>query len=342
MAKINDMLLKLVNESGPSGFEQTIRSLLTKELRKYVKDIKTDKFGNLIAHKKGKKPTILLVAHMDEIGLLIKGVSEEGHISLATVGGIEPLALIGERVKIETKKGFLQGIITTKEMHNGEEITILPPMKELYVDTGLTKSQLIKSGVTIGDYLHLVNDATNLGNEKIITGKALDDRLGCFVLLEVMKRLRKNPYDFYYIFTVQEEMGLYGAKTSVYNLNPDWAIVVDTTNAEDFDARGTKEIGKGPCITIKDAEMMGNKCLNDIFKDIAKKKKIPLQIEITDFGTTDALSISVAKGGIPTGMVSIPVRNIHTMAGIAHLDDIENAIKIIQSILANPPKTCVS
>ena len=343
MAKKNNLLMKLLDESGPSGFEQPIREHISKEIRRYVTDIKTDKFGNLIAHKKGKSPKVMLVAHMDEIGLLIKNIIDDGHIYTAAIGGIEPSILLGERVRVKTKKGFIRGVITTKEIHNGDEVITVPTMKEIYVDTGLNKKELIKLGVEIGSYLHLITHSTVLGNDKIICGKALDDRLGCYVVLELARLLKKSKCDLYYVFTVQEEVGLYGSRTSIYTMDPDWALVIDTTAADDnFPDRATKLIGSGPCITIKDSDMIGNRYINDLFKEKAKKNKIPLQLEITDFGTTDALSISVAKGGIPTGLVSIPIRNIHTTAGIAHLDDINNAIKIIEIILKNHPAIRVS
>lgn len=338
-----NLLLKLINESGPSGFEKPIRDMIKREIKGYVHDIRVDKFGNLIAHKKGSSPTVMIVAHMDEIGLLVRSITDDGHIYTATVGGLEPLTLLGEKVKIKTKKGFIHGVVTSKEIHNGDEITAVPKMSDIYVDTGLALEALRKLGVELGDYLHIESEASFLGSEKIISGKALDDRLGCYVAIELAKLLKSNKQcDIYYVFTVQEEVGLYGSQTSVYSIDPDWALVVDTTNADDCTVKCTKQIGGGPCIMVKDSDMIGNKCLNDIFKEKAKKHKIPIQMEITDFGTTDALSISVAKGGIPTGMISIPVRNIHTPNGIAHLDDIDRTIKLVELLLKNPPHTCIT
>lgn len=338
------LLMELIDRSGPSGFEKPIRELIKKEIKKYVDTVTIDKFGNLIAHKKGKAPTVMIAAHMDEIGLLIKNINEEGHITTAAIGGLEPMTLLGEKVRVKTKKGFINGTITTKEIHNGEEMEEIPTLKDMYIDTGLNKVQLKKLGVELGTYIHLTTTATTLGNDKIISGKALDDRLGCYVVIELAKRLRQNKScNVYYVFTVQEEVGLYGAKTSVYSIDPEWALVIDTTNADDYISKDcTKEIGAGPCITVKDSDVIGNKCINDIFKDLAKKHKIPIQLEVTDFGTTDALSISVAKGGIPTSMVSIPVRNMHTTHGVAHLDDLENAIKLITQLLKKPPHVCVT
>lgn len=248
---------------------------------------------------------------------------------------------VDEKIRVKTKTGFIHGTLTTKEIHNGDEIEDLPELKDMYVDTGLTKKELLKLGVERGTYLHLTSEASNLGSNKIISGKALDDRLGCYILIELAKKLKKAPCDIYYVFTVQEEVGFYGAKTSVYSIDPDWALVVEATNADDCTAKCTKRIGEGPCITVKDSDVIGNKCLNDIFKEKAKKHNIPIQLEVSDFGTTDALGISVAKGGIPTSIISIAVRNIHTTHSIAHLDDITNAIKLLEVVLKKPPHTCV-
>ena len=339
---MSEFLMKLINASGPSGFEKPIRHMIEKEIKKYVDEVKVDKFGNLIAHHKGKSPAVMLVAHMDEVGLMVRSISEGGWIYCEEVGGLEPITLMGEHVKIPTKKGFIRGIITTKEITGEEEMTQVPKMHDLIVDTGLTKKELKKLGVSIGEYMHIDAEAAYLGNNDIICGKALDDRLGCFILIELAKRLQKSKADLMFVFTVQEEVGLYGSKTSMYSINPDWALVVETTGCDDFDMdKYTKKLGGGPCITVKDADMIGNKCINDLFKEISRKKKIPIQLEVTDLGTTDALSISVAKGGIPTGVISIPIRNIHTTTSIAHRRDINHAIEIMNELLKNPPVLCI-
>ena len=216
----------------------------------------------------------------------------------------------------------------------------MPEIKKLYVDTGLSKKELIKLDVEIGNYMYIVINSFYLGNKKMIAGKALDDRVGCYILLEIAKSLKNQKSDIYYVFTVQEEVGLYGAKTSVYKLDPDYAIIIDATNSEDHDDSGPKKLGKGPCITVKDAELITNKCLDDMFKKIAKKNKIPIQLEVTEKGTTDALTISISKGGIPCAIVAVPVRNIHTSCGIADLNDISLTIKLVSLFLKSQLKLC--
>ncbi len=336
-------LFTLLDASGPSGDETPVRNFIMKHMKQYGAQIHVDKFGNLICRKKGKGPSIMLAAHMDEIGVMVKKIKENGNLIPTAVGGLEPITLLGEHVSLKTKQGMITGVITTKEIEDGEEIKQLPDMDDLIVDTGLDRETLISLGVNIGDYFHVLTKATTLGAPNVISGKALDDRLGCFVLLTVAKHLAKVklPADVYYVFTVQEEVGLYGARTSVYSLDPDMALVVEITNADEFARdKGTKRIGGGPCITVKDADMIGNKKINDLLREVAQKLNIPLQAEVSDFGTTDALSISVSKGGIPTGVLSVPIRNIHTTAGIAHLTDIGATIKMVEYLLVNAPRLC--
>ena len=334
------LLEKLINAYGVSGNEGEVRNIIAKEIRKYVDDVRADKMGNLITRKRGRAPKVMLVAHMDEIGLMVKNIHRDGTMSVVAVGGIEPMILIGQRVHVKTKKGKIHGVITTKLLSDDHEILKLPDMPDLIVDTGLNKKELERKGVSIGDYLPLEQEAGTLGSKNIISGKALDDRIGCYILIEVAKKIKNLKHEVYFVFTVQEEVGLYGAKTSTYAIEPDWAIAVDTTNANDLESTPdiTKRIGGGPCITIKDEEMISNQHITAHLKQIARRKKIPVQLEVSDFGTTDAMNVSISKSGVLTSVVSIPVRNLHSTMGVAHKSDINNAIKLLVELLKNPPK----
>jgi endoglucanase len=338
------LLKKLTEVKATSGNEKRIRELILKEMRKHVKDVKVDKYGNVIAHKKGNKPTVMLAAHMDEIGLMVKSVSENGNIYVSEIGGQEVISLIGQRVSMKTKKGRIYGVVTLAGISDGEDVEEVGSIENLIVDTGLNKKELKKLGIGIGTFIALEEEMTTLGRKDIICGKALDDRIGCYMLIELAKKLKKSKSDIYYVFTVQEELGLYGSKTSVYAIDPDWAVVLDVTNANDAKEHShvtTKELGKGPCITVKDADMIANVCIDNWLKDIAKKEKIPIQLDVSDVGTTDALSISVSKGGIPTTVVGVAVRNLHTTIGIASMRDINYGIKLLYGLLKKPPKMCV-
>ncbi len=336
-----DLLEKLTLAQGPSGNEGDIRNIIKKELKPHVNELYVDKFGNVVGRKKGKGISVMLVAHMDEIGLMIKSIDFFGKICLSAVGGIDPITLLGEKVKIKTKKGDVFGVITTKEIHNSDEVTKLPYMKDIYVDCGISKSELDKKGIKVGDYVYIMKHFTPLGKDTFC-GKALDDRVGCYVLLEVARKLKKAGAEVYYVFTVQEEVGLYGAKTSVYSIDPDYAIIIDVTNADDGSVeKSQKKVGFGPTILMKDAEMIANKCINDFLFDVAKKLKIKLQPDVSEFGTTDALSISVSKGGIPCTVLGVPIRNLHTTTGVASFKDIDDLIKLLVGFLKGPKRICL-
>jgi endoglucanase len=335
------LLEKLISSLGVSGSEMKVRDIIINEIKPYVDEIYVDKLGNLITRKKGTKPKVMLASHMDEIGLMIKVIDENGKIYCSMVGHTEPIYLLGQRVDIQTRDDIIHGITTTVEMSADKPIKELPGPRELVVDTGLSKKELERMGVDRASYLSLGQEACYLGSKDIISGKALDDRIGCFILIELAKRLKKVKNEMYFVFTVQEELGLYGAITSAYKIEPEWAVVVDVTNANDFSDRPTKILGNGPCITVKEMEMMTNKCINDWLLKIAKKNNIPIQVEVSDYAITEALAISISKGGVPTALVNVPIRNPHSTVEVAHKKDIENAILLLEKLLTNPPIKCL-
>jgi tetrahedral aminopeptidase len=333
------LLEKLINLNGISGNEGQVRNFIYKEAKKYCKDVFIDKMGNIIAKKKGVRPAVLLMAHMDEIGLMISSIDNDGKIHISSIGGIDPIILVGHRVEIETGNGYMNGIITTKEILNDKDTPKKINMESLFVFTGLNKLGLSKLGVRVGSYIAFSKSSNycTLGNKDIIAGKALDDRIGCYTLLEVLRKL-KTKHEVTFVFTVQEEVGLYGAKASFYNLKSDYALAVDVTSNDEDSERML--IGRGPYLTIKDAEMIGNKCLNELLEKLAKKMKINLQLEVSDVGTTDVTSVFAAKGGIPSAVIGVAVGNIHTTLAAAHRGDIDNSIALISEFLKNPPKVC--
>ena len=337
-----DLLFKLMDTLGPSGDEELVRNIIRSEIKKYVDEVRIEKFGNLVAHKKGRGQKIMLASHMDEIGLMAKKIEDNGFIRVSIIGGIEPITIVGQQVSIvsDNNKAICNGVISCPELHEDHPIKEIPKVDELYVDTGLNKKALNKIGVEIGNYIVPSHHARYIGDGSIISGKALDDRAGCYILIELAKKLSKSRsnVDIYYVFTVQEEMGLYGAKTAAYNIAPDWGIAIDVTNPKDSSIIGKQVIGNGPYITIKDAQMLGNRALDNWLKKIAKLNKIPLQLEVEDSGSTDAASIMLAKGGIPSTTISVPVRNIHSTVGIANVNDIITTIRLLSILLKKPPK----
>jgi endoglucanase len=333
-----DLLEKLISAFGVSGNEDKVRCLIQEEIKRYVDEVYVDKVGNLIAHKKGKKPKIMLSAHMDEIGLMVKNIDSGGKIYIAEIGGADPVMLLGERVHIETNKESIHGVITTREVSDGNFTNQIPKVEDLFVDTGLNEAELKKLGIETGSFLSLERDLYYLGKENIICGKAFDDRIGCYILIEIAKRIKNSGCEVYFVFTIQEEIGLIGAMTSAYKVEPDWAIAVDVIETSDARAEPIITLGGGPSITMKDAELIGNKTLNDNLMKIAKKKKIQIQKDVSEIGTTDATSITITKGGVPSTVVGVPIRNLHTAIAVANKEDIENAVIILEDFLKNPPK----
>jgi len=333
-----ELLKKLISVYGISGNEDEVRKLILDNIKPYVDSFYIDKMGNLITHKKGKGKKIMLAAHMDEIGLMVKRIDEDGSIHCSDIGGFEPMVFVGQRASVRVGKKEIFGVITTKEISSDHLVKDLPKISELIFDVGMSYKEIIKAGIEPGMYISLLQQPMIIGNNDIIVGKALDDRVGCYILIELAKRLKRTGADIYYVFTSQEEIGLYGAKTSTYIIQPDYAIAVDTTNANDLSEHPTKFIGHGPCLTIKDAEMLSNRNLFELLKKTAHKKNIPFQIEVSNFGTTDALSISLSRGGVPTTSLNVPIRNLHTSISLAHRNDIENAIILLEEFLKKPIK----
>ena len=337
------LLIDLMNAFGVSGKETDIKDIIIKQIKNYVDELYVDKLGNLIAHKKGKRSKIMLAAHMDEIGLMVKNIEKDGKIRISKIGGIDDLTLLNEKVTIKTRVGIVRGIITTEDISasltsDNKHIAL----SDMFIDTGLTKEELIRQKVHIGSFISFAPNAEIIGNGKIIAGKALDDRIGCYILIELIKKLKNKKDEIFFVFTVQEEVGLYGAKTSTYTIEPDWAIAVDVTDCDDRRSTSSKELGGGPTLTIKDAEMISNPCIDEWLLKLAKKKKINIQPDVSEGGTTDALTISLSKGGVPTAVLGVPVRNLHTTTGLASLDDTQNVIKLLSELLKDPPQVCIT
>lgn len=326
------LLEKLSNAYGISGAESEVRSIIIEEIKPFVDRVIVDKMGNVIAQHKGKGEHALLAAHMDEIGLLVREIDERGFLFVSAVGGVPPETLLATRVHIIAKNAILHGVVSCEQLHADLPMKKYPSLEKLYVDTGLSRKDLIRAGVSVGSPIIPEMHLAPLGGDHVVSGKALDNRTGCAVLLEAARLLRSSKHSITYLFTVQEEVGLYGAKTALATLNPAWAIAVDTTNAEDTTATG-KGIGKGPGITIKDAEFIADPKLVERLQALAKKHRIPYQLEVNDVGTTDALSISLTRGGVPTAVLSIPVRNLHSTASIVHMGDLEKIVKLLHEML---------
>jgi endoglucanase len=331
------MLLKELCEAhGVPGKEDEVREIIRRELSRAC-EVEVDTMGNLIARKGSGGKKVMLAAHMDEIGLMVKHIDKKGFLKFTTLGGFYDATLLNQRVYVHTRRGRLRGVIGSKPPHLMEEKEREKPIKykDMFIDVGAkSREDAEKLGVSVGDFATLERSFTTL-REGFITGKAFDNRLGCYVMVEVAKRV-KGSFTLFAVGTAQEEVGLKGARTSAYRINPDLAIVIDVTTTGDHP--GVKEeesaikLGNGPAITIVDAKGRGvitHPKVKELLIKTAEKHKIPYQLEVGEGGTTDATAIQLTREGVPTGVVSIPSRYIHTPVGVASMKDVKNCIRLI-------------
>jgi endoglucanase len=334
-------LLKTLSEAhGVPGSEGDVRDIMKRELKKTCK-IEVDRMGNLIAKKGTGKKKVMLAAHMDEIGLMVKHIDEKGFIRFTPLGGFFDQTLVSQRVIIHTKRKKVTGVIGSKPPHlmKNEEAKKGVESKDMFIDAGFKDAKAAeKGGVVIGDYITLERSFQELSGD-LVTGKAFDNRIGCLILLEVMKKL-KSKFTVYGVGTVQEEVGLKGARTSAYKINPDFAIAIDVIPSGDYPGIKEEEspvkVGEGPVIEIADAKGRGLITHPEIRKRLegaAKKKRIKHQLSVGEGGTTDATAIHLTREGIPSGVVSIPIRYVHSPVEVANMKDVKGAIDLILASL---------
>ncbi|HHQ45215.1 MAG TPA: M42 family peptidase [Candidatus Altiarchaeales archaeon] len=332
-----DLMEKLCRASGVSGFEGGASSLMMAELKKCCDTVLEDNIGNIIAVKGSGKPVIKLAAHVDEVGFVVKHITKEGYLYFVKVGGIDDRILLDQRVIVKGR-GDVVGIIGAKPPHmlSGSERKKVVKHDEMFIDIGAKNKKDAEKRVSVGDPI-VFEPNYGVLNGKIFYGKAVDDRIGCYALIEIMKKIPKNlGCTVYAVATTQEEVGLKGARVAAYRINPDFAIAVDTTLAGDMPGVTEKEsdlkIGKGPAITILEASGRGvisHPKLRSLMEKTAKAKKIPVQIDVLEGGMTDAAIIYMTREGIPSTVVSIPTRYIHGSSGVFHMDDVENSVKLV-------------
>ena len=339
---MKELLKKLSNAPGVSGFENEVRDLMTGELNEYVDEISIDNMGNLIAIKKGDpgNKKVMLAAHMDEIGLMVRFIDKKGFIKFSKIGGINDQMLLNQTVYIQSAKGNVTGVIGSKPPHKmkaAERKKILE-FEDMFIDIGASSKDDALKRVNIGDPIIIQQEFKELDNN-LVMGKALDNRVGCAILIEVLKQVESEA-TLYGVGTVQEEVGLKGAKTSAFGINPDMAFALDVTISGDHpgikEEDAPSQAGKGPAIILTDASGRGlitHPQVKELLISTAEEEGIPYQLEVSDGGTTDATSIHLTREGIPTGVISPASRYIHTPVSVVNLDDVENVVKLILAVL---------
>src|SRR5512136_580985 len=309
---------------------------MVERLKPLADKVVVDKLENVVALKKGKKnaPKVMLAAHMDEIGLMVKNITKEGFLQFAKMGGIDDRILLAQKVVVFTSKGPMDGIVGSKPPHiqKEEERKKILAFDELFIDVGAeNKEDAAKKGVKVGDAIGFDQKYRKIGNDTVI-GKAFDDRVGCAVMIEALKLLRKTNCTVYAVGTVQEEVGLRGAGTAAFSIEPDVAIALDVTVAGDvpgvreFDT--TIKMGKGPALTVTDSGLITHPKVMRLLLETAEETKIPYQLETGLMGTTDAARISMTREGVPSGTISIGTRYIHSPIGMLSLKDAEDSAKL--------------
>jgi endoglucanase len=338
-----EVLKELSEAFGVSGCEEEVRKLIIEAIQGYVDDYSVDTIGNLIALKKGPpRPSlkVMVAAHMDEVGLMVTHIEKDGTLRFRPVGGIDSRILLSKVVLIG--EGKVPGVIGTKPIHllKDEERRKVVKVDQMAIDIGASSKEEAEEAVKVGDYAAFATDFVQLGDT--VKGKAFDDRVGCAVLIELLKE--RYPFDLYAVFTVQEEVGLRGARVAAYAIEPDLAFVLEGTICDDMpkkkDVSPTTEVGKGPAITIVDRTFFADRRLIKLLIETAEEEGIPYQFKQPVVGGTDAGAIHLTKEGVPSATVAVPCRYLHSPTCLLSLADFENTVRLMKAALLSFNNLC--
>jgi tetrahedral aminopeptidase len=328
---MQELMQRLAAAFGVSGFEEEIRDVIRGELEGVVDELRTDVLGNLIAVRKGtgRGKRVMLAAHMDQIGLMVTHVDEKGFLRFTNVGYIPALASWGGQVR------FADGTVGTVGLDGKvNSRNTLPELGDMYIDTGASGKEAVRQKV--GDVAVFWPNFTAQGDAWFSPN--LDDRAGCLVLLQFLKESQGHPmpHDIHAVFTTQEEVGLRGAGTSAFAVDPEIAIALDVTGTGDTPYARTMAVslGKGVAIKVQDGGMIGHTGLNRLLIAAAEEASIPYQMEVLLGGTTDARAMQTSRGGVPATALSIPCRHIHTPSEVVNTGDVAAAIALLRAFLA--------
>ncbi|MBT9163385.1 MAG: putative aminopeptidase YsdC [Chloroflexi bacterium] len=336
-----ELLRKLAEAPGMPGREEKVSEIVKEALKGHVDEIRTDVLGNVIALKSGSGPSprekVMIAAHMDEIGFFVSHIDEKtGFLRVDPIGGFDPRVLIAQRVVVHSDSGDYIGVMGTKPVHilKEEERKKAPEMEDIFIDLGIPADE-VKEKITVGDSVTLKQNLMEFG--ELVSGKALDDRVGIYVMIEALKRVEEHQCDIYLVATTQEEVGIRGATVSSFGIAPDIGIAVDVTVACDIpgveEPRRVTKLGEGVAIKVKDSLSISNPQLVRKLRKIAEEKKIKYQMEVLPRGGTDAGALQLTREGVAAATISIPTRYIHSVVESAHKKDIEAAIELLAAFL---------
>ena len=344
MDKIESLLKELTETDGVSGHEADIRRLMARELKPITDSLQYDKIGSIMGVKKGSsdKPRIMLVAHMDEIGFMVREITGDGYIKFLPLGGWWGHVALGQRMRVLTSNGPVLGVVGSKPPHllPEEERKKVVDVKDMFLDVGVMEKFDVrkKFGIKVGDPIVPDSQFTVLSNKKLYLSKAFDNRMACGVVIEVLKRLQRtrHPNTVLGCASVQEEVGLRGAQTLAHIVDPDVCIVCDVGIGQDVPPEGFKKaekLGGGPGILVMDASMIPNVGLKEFVIKTATGGRIPYHLTTMDRGGTDGGRVHVSRAGVPSIVIGAPVRYIHSHNGILCRTDYDNTIKLIAEVI---------
>jgi endoglucanase len=328
---VKDVIKKLVEAWGPSGYEHQVRDLIREEVAPYADDIRVDALGNLICRVGHGGKKIMVAAHMDEIGVMATYVEKTtGYVRFSNIGGLMNTALLGARVKFENG---VTGVIAMPEYFTTAR-TAAPALDQYYIDVSDGSAD---SPVRPGMPAVFWRELDERGSRLI--AKSMDDRVGCVVAIETMKRVNKQtPHELYFVFTVQEEVGLRGARPAAFSVEPDVAIALDVTVTGDMIGveKNAVTLGGGAAIKLLDTGLVVPPAVRDWMVSRAEADGVPYQLETLTLGTTDSAGIHVTGEGVPSGAISIPCRFVHTVSETVETSDLEACVRLLQGLVTNP------
>jgi len=330
---VKELIKNLTEIWGPSGHEDKVREFIRRQVQGRADDVRVDVMGNLIVHRAGAvpgTPRIMLSAHMDQIGFIVSYIDEKGFLRFNTIGGIRPHVLIGERAAFASG---LVGVFGVEKLDKPEEAL---NMDKVYLDVGAVDKADAERRVQIGDMATYQRPFVDLGQR--LVANCFDDRIGCAVLVQVLQELSACPNEVYFVFSVQEEVGLRGARTSAFGIDPDIGIAVDICTTGDTPEAHPMPValGKGAAIKIRDNSLLVSPRVRELLVETARSHSIPHQLEVMPFGGTDAGAMQLTRAGVSAGCVSIPCRYAHTPSEMVDYGDVRACVDLLVKLLERP------
>lgn len=337
---MKNLLRELCLINGVSGDEKAVREVIIEKIKDVCQDYHVDNLGNLICFRKGRKSgkKLMICAHMDEVGFIVKYINYDGTLSFGAVGGIDPSVVIGRQVTVGRN---INGVVGSTAVHNlsKEQREKAPSIDSLYIDIGAENREDAEKYVKLGDCVYFDSEFTELG-ERRIKSKAVDDRAGCALMIKLMHE--ELEYDTYFVFNVQEEIGLRGSTVSAFSVNPDFAVVLEATTASDIDgvsgAKRVCRLGKGAVAGFMDRSTVYDRELYNLAFDIAEKNNIPCQTKTMIAGGNDSGAIHISGDGVRTIAVSVPCRYLHSPSCVIEMNDLESCYNLVKLMAERIPE----